>query len=312
MMNNPLVSIIIPTFNRAHLISETLDSIMAQTYTNWECIIVDDGSTDNTSEVVRGYVEKDPRFQYQHRPKDRLPGGNAARNYGFEVSKGEYIQWFDSDDIMTKHFLICKINLLIKKTRLDVVFCGFETFGYKTFLLKEYKLDNSNCLENIFLNKRITLNTPSFLFKREVVKNLKFDENLTKAQDLDFVFRVLISKRCLLWDFVPLSLVRIRVHNSSITSIGKVTKKGFDSELLVLNRIETYFKNTSDETNLKLISVRRNNLLISVLRKRKYGLYFKGLWSNDTSFFVKIFLSSISIVHFFTNRGILLSKKILK
>lgn len=83
---NPLVSIIIPTFNRAHLIGETLDSVLAQTYPNWECIVVDDGSTDNTDEVMAEYMARDARFQYHHRPEDRLPGGNAARNYGVEFS----------------------------------------------------------------------------------------------------------------------------------------------------------------------------------------------------------------------------------
>lgn len=87
-MEQPLVSIIIPTYNRAHLIGETLDSVLAQIYTNWECIVVDDGSTDSTAELLAFYVEKDSRFQYHHRPKDRLKGANACRNYGFELSRG--------------------------------------------------------------------------------------------------------------------------------------------------------------------------------------------------------------------------------
>ena len=92
-MKEPLVSIIIPTYNRAHLIGETLGSVLAQTYQNWECIVVDDGSTDNTEAVLATFTAKDSRFQYDQRPKDRLAGGNAARNYGFELSKGEYINW---------------------------------------------------------------------------------------------------------------------------------------------------------------------------------------------------------------------------
>ena len=63
-MDNPLVSIIIPTYNRAHLISETLDSVLAQTYTNWECIVVNDGSPDDTEKVAKRWVEKDSRFKY--------------------------------------------------------------------------------------------------------------------------------------------------------------------------------------------------------------------------------------------------------
>lgn len=95
MQKQALVSIIIPTYNRAHLIGETLDSVLAQTYTNWECIIVDDGSSDNTDEVVGAYVKKDNRFKYYHRPDEHLPGGNGARNFGFKMSQGEYVNWLD-------------------------------------------------------------------------------------------------------------------------------------------------------------------------------------------------------------------------
>src|SRR5690554_6998972 len=128
---NPLVSIIIPTYNRAHLIGETLDSVLAQTYQNWECIVVDDGSTDNTDEVMAEYMAKDSRFQYHHRPEDRLPGGNAARNYGFEVSKGEYIQWFDSDDIMLQNFILDKVKVLNSFKGYDVVFSAYQKFNDK-------------------------------------------------------------------------------------------------------------------------------------------------------------------------------------
>jgi len=112
MSDQPLVSIIIPTYNRAHLIGETLDSVVAQTYENWECIIVDDGSSDNTDEVIEEYTKKDTRFKYYHRPEEHLPGGNGARNYGFKMSQGEYIIWFDSDDLMTRDHIEIKYNLI--------------------------------------------------------------------------------------------------------------------------------------------------------------------------------------------------------
>ena len=82
---------IIPTYNRAHLIGETLDSVLAQTYQHWECIIVDDGSSHNTDRVVSEYVKKDSWFKYYHRPDEHLPGGNGARNYGFKMSQGKFI-----------------------------------------------------------------------------------------------------------------------------------------------------------------------------------------------------------------------------
>lgn len=96
-----LISIIIPAYNRADVIGETLESIMIQTYTHWECIVVDDGSTDNTEALVKSYVQKDPRIQLYNRPKNRPKGGNAARNFGLEKSKGQLVNWVDSDDKLT-------------------------------------------------------------------------------------------------------------------------------------------------------------------------------------------------------------------
>ena len=110
---NPLVSIIIPTYNRANLIGETLNSIKAQTYTNWECIVVDDGSTDQSDRVLEIYCKKDHRFQFYNRPEKRPKGANACRNYGFKKSKGVYILFFDSDDFMLKTKLELQLNYLL-------------------------------------------------------------------------------------------------------------------------------------------------------------------------------------------------------
>ena len=92
---NPLVSIIIPTFNRYDYIGETLESVIMQTYRNWECIIVDDGSSDYTSQLIDFYCEKDNRFKYFTRTKDLTKGANSCRNLGFKKSSGKYIQWLE-------------------------------------------------------------------------------------------------------------------------------------------------------------------------------------------------------------------------
>ena len=131
MQKKPLVSIIIPTYNRAHLINETLDSIIAQTYIYWECIVVDDGSTDNSEAVIAAFEEKDKRIQYHKRPKTYLPGGNGARNFGFEESKGKYIQWFDSDDIMHKDKLAIKVSKLQNE---NTDCCISQTSAFKSNL----------------------------------------------------------------------------------------------------------------------------------------------------------------------------------
>ncbi|EPR74699.1 glycosyl transferase [Winogradskyella psychrotolerans RS-3] len=167
MPNSPLISIIIPTYNRRSLIGETLDSILAQIYQNWECIVVDDGSTDGTEELVKAYCDKDHRFQYHQRPSTHLPGGNGSRNYGFEISNGEYINWFDSDDIM------CDDKLQLQMTSLETTNYNYSVCQTLVF---EGNVDNILGLrhEHItsekplldFIKGDMSFFTPSPLFKK--------------------------------------------------------------------------------------------------------------------------------------------------
>ena len=104
-----------PTFNRASIIGETINSILEQTYSNWECIIVDDNSEDNTSEILQPYL-KDKRIKLFIKPLGVQKGANASRNYAFNLASGEYIYWFDSDDIIhPKTFELCMIQFFSKK-----------------------------------------------------------------------------------------------------------------------------------------------------------------------------------------------------
>lgn len=194
-MSNPLVSIIIPTFNRAHLIAETLDSVLAQTYTNWECIIVDDGSTDNTEELITTYIKRDARFQYHHRPKERLKGGNAARNYGFEVCNGDYVNWFDSDDVMSPNKIQYKMNLILNADY-DFVVCKgaiYESLPVIEPIPWPLHLDGNVLLNHI--RGRISFVTNGPLFKKEFLNSNKplFNEKLTVRQEWEFFNRLLMK-----------------------------------------------------------------------------------------------------------------------
>lgn len=182
-----MISIIIPTFNRAHLIGETLDSIIAQTYQNWECIVVDDCSTDNTEEVLEEYLKKDTRIFFYKKPNDMPKGPSAARNFGFQKSKGEYINFFDSDDLMHPQKL--EIDLKnIQSGDFDFTISQSEFFG--GIIDKKYwnaKLWSSDPI-NDFIVKGIGWSTNAPLWKNNKLKkmNLIFDEELVTADDYFF------------------------------------------------------------------------------------------------------------------------------
>ena len=90
-----LVSVIIPCYNQAQYLPDALGSVLAQTYPHWECIVVNDGSPDNTEEVAQQWCEKDNRFRYLHKQNGGL---SSARNAGLDAAKGDYIQFLDADD----------------------------------------------------------------------------------------------------------------------------------------------------------------------------------------------------------------------
>ncbi len=303
MNSTPLVSIIIPTYNRAHLIGETLDSVLEQTYTHWECIIVDDGSTDDTAKVIGEYVQKDGRFQYHERPKDRLAGGNAARNYGFEMSEGEYIQWFDSDDLFVKEAIEEKIKIALKDIdRYSFVLCGFETFGVEENFKKEYAMMEVRNIVNIFLERNFVLNTPSLFFKRELVQDFKFDEGLTRAQDLDFDFRVLKTKN-VVGVIIPNVLIKVRLHEETITSSFENNDLvDLLSELKVWKDIYDYLRKESDNENAFIAYFKCMKNLKKVMLAKDVKIYVRELYGVYDCEFKLIFLI-IGYIYQITNRG---------
>ena len=192
-MHRNIISIIIPTYNRAHLIGETLDSVIAQTYKNWECIIVDDGSTDYSRELLEFYSYKDSRIKYYKRPTDRPKGANACRNYGFELSNGDFINWFDSDDLMIPEFIEKKMNGF--KSYTDIVISKSIFLNENEEIIgKEIRTRSSDNLLEDFITLQISWYLPDPMYRREFLADkILFDVYLLKGQDRDFHIRRLLE-----------------------------------------------------------------------------------------------------------------------
>ena len=214
-MNNPLVSIIIPTYNRAHFIGETLESVMTQTYKNWECIVVDDGSADYTEELMGFYCQKDSRIQYHRRPNHKPKGANACRNFGFEVSSGKYINWFDSDDLMFTDNLKCKFEEI--NEGLDFVVGNSLNFkGNLSDFYRPFVLDYSKSISvEAFLNFEIGWITNDVLIRKRSI-SISFNENLKSGQEYNFFVRYLHCTTN--GKFLKKDLAYRRVHPNSIQS----------------------------------------------------------------------------------------------
>jgi glycosyltransferase involved in cell wall biosynthesis len=184
-----LVSIIIPIYNRAHLITETLDSILAQTYANWECIIVDDGSTDMTLDVVQHYQNLDSRFKCLIRPDYKTKGPSSCRNFGIDNSTGSYIVFLDSDDLLISTCLENRVAFSKQYPEFDFWIFKTEMFAYvigdlnKIFNITLDKYSNEIYL-NLLLQGLYPFCVSSVFWKEEKIKSLKgFDEELTALED---------------------------------------------------------------------------------------------------------------------------------
>lgn len=296
-MNNPLVSIIIPTFNRAHLIGETLDSIIAQTYTNWECIVVDDGSTDNTEEVVSAYVQKDSRFQFHHRPDTHKPGGNGARNYGLEISKGEYINFFDSDDLMHPEKLNKQLISLIEDVKVD--FCICQTISFNSESKEVISNWNSELFSNDPLNdfiyKKIGWSILAPIWKKaSLIKyNIKFDEELKNGQDFKFHIEALLN------GFKPVIIDEVLVYNREhANQIKSKGNKAFSKSIIF-----KFLYENKKQLNSNTVVYVQKTLVNLIPRLYLDKNYYKA---KEISFFViKNFLTfkTFFIIFYYTTFG---------
>lgn len=144
----PILSVIVPCYKQAEFIAETLDSIRKQTFQDWECIVVNDGSPDNASEIVNGFVKTDPRIRLIETPNR---GVSAARNTGIRASQGEFILPLDADDIILPEYAQLAIEHFRKHPETKLVYSEARKFGQenKYWDLPEFRWDRfifSNCI----------------------------------------------------------------------------------------------------------------------------------------------------------------------
>ncbi len=305
---NSLVSIIIPTYNRVHLIGETLDSVIAQTYTNWECIVVDDGSNDYTDELLEFYCENDSRIKYYHRPKERAKGANVCRNYGFDMSKGEYVNWFDADDLMTPENLALRLQYFDRDTDFiigDTI--NFNDDGLKERAPRDYSLPIN---PGNFISFRIAWITNEITLKKEAVK-IRFNENLESDQDYNFFSRLLYLTNK--GKYLKKSVILRRMHKGSIQGKLKEDQTQYNEQLLkneyhLLVDIQKYAdKKTISRILQRLIRV-SYNLTGKFTLERNQFLILKCLYKNH-EFRALLYYTFWISVNLFSGHGYFLIRK---
>lgn len=283
---DPLVSVILPTYNRANLIKRAINSVLNQTYKNLELIIIDDGSTDETEDIIKGM--KDKRIRYFKYVQNR--GVSYARNKGILLAKGSLIAFQDSDDIWLKDKLERQIQIMINTTPdVGVVYTGFwQIYDANRIYIpsKEIKSREGYILKNLINGNFV--GTPTMLVKRDCFNRVGlFDESLPRLNDWELCIRLAQHYKFLLID-EPLVIAHI-----SKDSISRDDKKLITALDIILNKhYDLFFK---DKYALSQHLNRLSDLLITE------GSHIKGKKTKIKSLLLRYLEDKRSLGHFYIN-----------
>lgn len=261
--NNDLVSVIIPVYNGAKFIIDALVSVKGQTYDTWECIVVDDGSTDNTAALVKEWIGVDPRFKYIYQPNKGLSG---ARNTGLEHAKGDMIQFLDADDVLLPAKMAKQLEHFWNapdRGRKLISYTDY-TGGSSTDIFKpsDYYMSSQFDLED-YLSAFVsgwesTLSIPPhcFLFSayffRE--KNIRFDISLPNHEDFDCWLSILaLTPRIM---YLDEKLCIYRITEGSMSKQMRLMGEGF---LQVLNK---HIQMPGQQAKLKKLLIRKRRMVL--------------------------------------------------
>jgi len=222
-----LVSVIVPSYNCAEYIAETLDSLCAQSYSCWEAIVVDDGSFDGTEGVVRTISSADARVRYVFQSNS---GVSAARNHGIRLAKGKYVLFLDADDLITPNFLRAHVENFNRNPGLGVSCVGVQYFAhgspgtrYSDYSLRRSGVGGNRCFGGgdvvfpAFIRKNC-LPLQSAMFCAALIGKVGFfDEDMRALEDWEYVLRSIVSGAEVISANEASALALIRVRAGSAT-----------------------------------------------------------------------------------------------
>lgn len=224
---NPVFSVIIPLFNREKLVVDTITSLLAQTETQWEAIIVDDGSTDNSREVVRKYAEQYPKIILLERPSNRPKGPSACRNIGFQKARGEFVFYLDSDDLLENHFCENAVRSFREDPSID--FLGVQCVNFSSsveeLLQHTHSVDHHDDeIRTHYLEKTLWVQTESFCWRKSFLDGYPnhWPEDQRVGEDRVCYYRILTRPCSGSWGKLPIQVFH-RCGNPDGTNNDQLT-----------------------------------------------------------------------------------------
>lgn len=279
--NNPLISIIVPVYNVLPYVSKCIESILAQTYSNLEIILVDDGATDGSGSILDNYANSDSRIVVIHKENG---GQGSARNRGLDVCHGEYVYFIDSDDVMFPE-CIEKLFEVMLDTVCDVSVCNFHYISTDGSIIgigkhnNRVKLTSSICTLDGKTATGTMLYQTTFdvqvwakLYKVQLWENIRFDENPVRMryEDLATLYRVMLKAQSVVYKDIPLMGYLVREDSA----VHKPFEKNQMGMLDVLEEIREYMNinapSVTKAVNCRMVAV-AFVLALTMKREKEYS-----------------------------------------
>lgn len=296
---NEIVSVIIPVYNLQKYISRCIESIINQTYSNIEIIIIDDGSKDNSYKICCNYYQNDNRIKLFKNPSK---GVSSARNIGIRNAVGSYICFVDGDDYI-EETMIENLVKWIKESKSDIAICGTKDIDengklIKTCLEKEIRIySREEFLKGILIGHPFTCVSWGKIYKSEIVKKNLFDESIYIAEDLEWLNRMLSMLNRIY--FNPMNLYNWTVRSTS--SLHSMKLSDSQQEIEIVNGIMREYKDKKIIYNatipryihcnlrsLKLATIEKNRTSSNLIKKAMKPYIIDYLKHNNVTFMLKV------------------------
>jgi len=312
MEQNPLVSIVLPTYNGEKYIVQALESILAQTYQNWELIVVDDSSTDSTNDIVSSYVEKDSRISIIKNEINQKVA--KSLNIGFEKANGKYFTWTSDDNYYYPQALEKMVKFLEHKPDFSMVYAISDKIDENNKIIGVWGQD-APTVEKLF---DLNICGACFLYTKEVAQKVgKYRVGIDLVEDHDYWIRILLNAKIA---NIHEHLYAYRVHSLSLTGQNNYQGRikdyemmlGYDEELIkTFPEMESYV-NTVQKARSILIKKERVTLktLLKLLDKKRLYSELKAFYRVRKDFYYLNFILRMGLKYFF--KGICLSYKYRK
>ena len=275
-------------YNAAQYIEETINSVVSQTYTNWECIVVDDGSVDNSAEIVQRMAENDDRIVYVYQNNS---GPSAARNHGLSLAKGEYIQFLDADDVLLPERFAVMLERF-KEQPNSVLFSGYHVIDGKGEIKRSVSYDKPIHLgyNGVYGTYGTSILFPPacVLFPKKSLEGMFWNEKMCYSEDWDLYLRVVRQNNV---EFNSVDYILCSYRNTD-NSLSKAVFEVYKSDSQILKQY--YDKRCFFLFCRAFARLRFRNLIMN--RKLQHRIMYFSL--SDITVFQRIVVVVLVLIYF--------------